>query len=78
LHGQAHKEGYRIDIETPSAHAEFKLDSSQFEFNFSHATEMYLVAEDEYVYSKITTVNPYFIFVNQTNYTVLVEQAESN
>jgi hypothetical protein len=37
---------------------------------------MFLSTEMEYVYTKITTVNPYYVFVNQSNYTILVEQAE--
>jgi hypothetical protein len=62
-----------MDIETPSSQAEFKLQSSMQTFNFSHATEMYLPCMEESIYTKITTVNPYYIFVNQTNYTILVE-----
>lgn len=38
---------------------------------------MYLATEDEYVYSKITTVNPYFILINQSRYSILIDQAAS-
>jgi hypothetical protein len=37
---------------------------------------VYLATSDEYIYTKITTVNPYYIFVNQSNYSILIEQAE--
>ena len=64
LAGQYRNESYKIDIETPSTHAEFKLQNSSMNFNYCHATNMYLASPDEYIYTKITTVNPYYIFVN--------------
>lgn len=76
LQGGRSQDSYKVDIETPTTQVEFKLQDDEHCFNFCHCTDMYLVASDDYIYSKITTVNPYYIFVNQSNYTILVEQAE--
>lgn len=70
------KELQKIDVETPTTQVEFKVQSILQTFNYSYSTNVYLATKNEYIYSKITTVNPYYIFVNNSNYTILVEQAE--
>lgn len=70
------KELQKIDVETPTAQVEFKVQTMSQTFNYSYSTNIYLATKNEYIYCKITTVNPYYIFVNNSNYTILVEQAE--
>ena len=70
------KDSYKIDIETPTAQVEFKIQNKYQSFNYCYSTNVYLATPNEYIYTKITTVNPYYIFVNQSNYHILIEQAE--
>ena len=75
-HGDYKSECVRLNIEPPSFVGDFKLHTSRQTFQFSYSTEMFLAAKTESVYTKVITVNPYYILVNQSNYTILIEQAE--
>lgn len=67
----------KIEVETPGTQVEFTLATADHTLNYCYSTNLYLASEDEYVYSKITTVNPYFILINQSRYSILVDQAAS-
>ena len=45
-------------------------------YYYCYSTNVYLATPNENIYTKITLVNPYYIFVNQSNYHILIEQAE--
>lgn len=70
------EETNEINIEDMNIQGSFKLENKEKEFNYSYCTQMYLATQDQSLYSKITTINPFYILVNQSNYTILVEQAE--
>lgn len=76
LAGESEKSAKRMDIETPNMQVEFKVSNQYQSFNYCYQTSVYLATPNEYIYTKITTLSPFCIFVNQSNYNILIEQAE--
>ena len=43
--------------------------------DFCYNTNLYLTSNDCEIYSKITTVNPYFVMMNKSAYSLIIQQA---
>lgn len=44
--------------------------------NFCYSSEVYLATQNEYIYTKITTVSPYYVVVNESKQTIIMKQSE--
>jgi hypothetical protein len=65
-----------MDLATTSTQIEMEMTTPATKFHYSYHTDVFLSAGDEMIYSKITTVSPYFIFLNESKHTLIIEQSE--
>jgi len=78
LHGEyTRKECVKIDASTVSTLIEFSLRNQMHVLNFCYETNIYLASIEEYLYTKITTVNPQYVILNKSSKTILLEQSEN-
>ena len=66
----------KMDLATTATHIEMEMTTPITNFHYSYHTDVFLSAGDELIYSKITTVSPYYIFLNETKHTIIIEQSE--
>ena len=66
----------RVDTFATSTRMDLCLKSASSRFNYSYYTDIYLAAPDEFIYTKITSVSPYYIVVNLSKKTIILEQSE--
>jgi len=45
---------------------ELRLDNAYNSMNFCYSSDVYLATQNEYIYTKITTVSPYYVVVNES------------
>jgi len=64
-----------INTFAPSAQQKFSLVKKNRLYEYGYATEIYLASEQEFIYTKITTLSPLFVIVNSTQQTILCAQA---
>lgn len=67
------RECTRIDVETISSLFEFTMKNSLLRFNYCYSSSIYLATPSEYIYTKVTTVAPYYIIVNQSSHSLIIE-----
>lgn len=78
LNGEySRKECVKIDTITQSTQIDFSLKNSLYKLNFCYQTNIYLASIEEYIYTKITTVNPYYIIMNNSKKQILIQQSEN-
>lgn len=70
------KELQKLDINHTSTQMELCLRNDCQRQNFSYYTGIYLAAPDETIYAKVTTVSPYYIIINESKKTIILEQSE--
>jgi len=59
-----------VHIFTPGTHNRFQLTRGNKLYEFGYSTELYLANRDEFIYTRVTTISPFFIVVNLTQSTV--------
>jgi hypothetical protein len=64
--GSKLKDLQKVDISSTSTQMELCLKNASSRFSFSYFTDVYLATQREYLYSKITTMSPYYVVVNQS------------
>ena len=55
---------------------ELRLDNAYNSMIFCYSSDVYLATQNEYIYTKITTVSPYYVVVNESKQTIILEQSE--
>lgn len=62
------KDCVKVDTTTLAVPMEFQLQAkgSSLMYKFSYSSTNYLASPTEMIYTKVTTVAPYYILVNQT------------
>jgi len=53
----------------------FTVQNKHVKLNFCYSSSVFLATPSEYIYTKVTTVAPQQIVVNQSRKTVIIEQA---
>ena len=71
------KDCVKIDIQTTSAQQEFTLKDKSTKHHYCYSTDIYLSTYYEFIYTKITTVSPYYVIVNESSQTIIIEQSEN-
>ena len=66
----------KLDIDTSSTQMELMLKNKYTNQLYAYFTDSFLATPDEYIYSKVTTVTPYYMVVNGTDQTLVLEQSE--
>mmetsp|Transcript_23179 Transcript_23179/g.22656 ORF Transcript_23179/g.22656 Transcript_23179/m.22656 type:complete len:364 (-) Transcript_23179:642-1733(-) len=66
-----------INIKNPGCQEKFGLTKEDFLYEFGYSTEMFLATKDDYVYTKITTISPLYVIINQTKNLLVVGQHEA-
>lgn len=65
-----------MDIDETATQLELRLRNSTNNMNFCYSSDVYLATPDEYIYTKITTVSPYYVVVNESKQTIVMKQSE--
>lgn len=70
------KEMSKLDIETTSTQMNLMLKNSSYKYSYSYQTNSYLATQNIDIYTKITTISPQYVILNQTSNTLIIEQSE--
>ena len=71
----ARNESSKLEVDTISSVFLFTVQDRHVKLNFCYSSSVFLATPSEYIYTKITTVAPQQIIVNQSKRTVIIEQA---
>ena len=66
----------KLDLEMTSTSLEFQLKNNTHFYKFCYSSDIYFATSNELIYTKITTVSPYYIVLNQSSKTIIFEQSE--
>eukprot|EP00347_Sterkiella_histriomuscorum_P000566 403375355 len=66
-----------LNIFNPGCNDKFMLSKDNQLFEFAYQTEIFLATKDDYVYTKITTITPLYVFVNHTKNIIVAAQFEA-
>ena len=69
------KDSSKLEIDTISSVFLFTVKDKHVKLNFCYSSSVFLATPSEYIYTKVTTVAPQYIIVNQSKRTVIIEQA---
>lgn len=61
-----------INIYNPGCKDKFQLTKDNFLYEYWYSTEIFLATMDDYVYTKVTTISPLYVFINQTEELLII------
>lgn len=67
------KDSSKLEIDTISSVFLFTVQDRHVKLNFCYSSSVFLATPSEYIYTKVTTVAPQQIVVNQSKRTVIIE-----